>query len=170
MQKIVLVVFCFFSHLCFSLEGVAMKEQIPQTMKSIYYTKYGDPVDVLKMNKEKPLPKCGSKEVLVEVYAAALNPADYKIIEGNFRITGNMIKRQPGFDFSGRVVKVGSDVKGEFEVGDVVHGMTPLQKTGTLSEYHAVKASCLAKKPEEMSFEEAAGLPLVGLTSSVIRP
>jgi alcohol dehydrogenase len=113
---------------------------------------------------EVPVPTYRSWEVLVEVHAASLNPVDYKIIEGAFSLLDFALNHRPGFDFSGKVLAVGESVT-SIQVGDVVHGMTWVHKTGSLAEYLAIDESAINVVPGSVSIQEAAALPLVGLTS-----
>jgi hypothetical protein len=132
-------------------------------MKAIYHKQFGPVDDVLEM-AEFPLPSYRSWEVLVEVHAASLNPVDYKIIEGAFFIIGFLLPYRPGFDFSGKVLAVGEDCK-HIKVGDIVHGMTWVHKTGSLAEYLAVDESAINVVPAGLNSEQAAAMPLVAHTS-----
>merc|ERR1719502_364845 len=105
---------------------------------------YGDPGKVLHL-VDRPVPSFKANEVLVEVHAAALNPADYKMIQGNFYLIDPLMSRPPqapGFDFAGKVIAVGASCR-NVHVGDMVHGMTWFHKTGSLAEYLAVPVSAL---------------------------
>lgn len=111
------------------------------------------------------LPQIKADEVLVEVAAASINPVDqnYKFMNLAFKIPVQypMIL---GNDFSGTVVAVGDHVK-TYQVGDRVYGRTNHAKTGTYAEYLAIETSAIAKMPQNLSFVEAAAVPLVGLTA-----
>lgn len=112
-----------------------------------------------------PIPEITNKEVLVEIYAASLNPIDFKIRDGKLKM---LLKyNMPlvlGNDFSGKVVKVGKNVK-KFNVGDEVYGRPRKSKIGTFAKFLAIHEEDIALKPQNLSFEEAASIPLVGLTS-----
>eukprot|EP00750_Incisomonas_marina_P013059 INCI17215.1.p2 GENE.INCI17215.1~~INCI17215.1.p2 ORF type:complete len:390 (-),score=68.52 INCI17215.1:1721-2890(-) len=138
-----------------------------ETMRAVHFSQYGNPADVLEMLSDAPIPSYGQHQILVEVHAAALNPADYKIIQGNFGIIDPLLTHRPGFDFAGRVVAVGSLVT-KFKPGDLVHGMTWIYQTGTLSEYVVVDERTPALKPPNLSFAQAAAVPLVAHTSYYI--
>jgi NADPH:quinone reductase-like Zn-dependent oxidoreductase len=69
-----------------------------------------------------------------------------------------------GFDGSGVVAEKGAEVS-DFDLGNAVYARVPQNQMGTVAEYVAVDAKVVSKKPENISFEEAAGLPLIGLTS-----
>lgn len=114
---------------------------------------------------EMPIPKVGEREVLVEIYAASVNPIDLKIRDGKVRLL--LSYDMPlilGNDFSGKVVQIGNKVT-EFNVGDEVYGRPRKSKIGTFAEFISVDATEIALKPENTTFVEAASLPLVSLTS-----
>lgn len=112
-----------------------------------------------------PIPAIAPDEVLVEVHAASVNPVDFKIRDGVLKLLINY--RMPlvlGFDFAGTVVKVGSRVT-RFKVGDEVYGLPRRSGVGTFAQFFAVKAADIAPKPTNLDFEQAASIPLVGLTT-----
>ncbi|OXS61607.1 NADPH:quinone reductase [Cohnella sp. CIP 111063] len=132
-------------------------------MKAITIEKYGKHVP-LNMT-EQPMPEIGEQDVLVEIHAASLNPIDFKIKEGKVKLLLNY--KFPlilGNDFSGVVVKVGERVSA-FKPGDEVYGRPRKTRIGTLAEFIAVHEDDIALKPRNLSFEEAASIPLVGLTT-----
>ncbi|MFD3791644.1 NADP-dependent oxidoreductase [Streptomyces cyaneofuscatus] len=134
-------------------------------MKAISYSAYGS-ADVLEYG-ERPDPKVGPDSVLVKVRAAAVNPVDWKAREGYLQ--GGLeavFPVVPGWDVSGVVVQPGIAVD-EFGVGDEVIGYVreDFLSRGTFAEYVAAPVRTLARKPLSLSFEEAAGLPLAGLTA-----
>ncbi|WP_424217398.1 NADP-dependent oxidoreductase (plasmid) [Streptomyces sp. BI20] len=134
-------------------------------MRAVVYDRYGGP-EVLE-ERRLPLPKVAPGEVLVRVRAAAVNPVDWKIMAGGLdALMDPVFPVVPGWDVAGTVVRVGIDAP-EFSVGDelmayarkdVVHG-------GTFAEYVSVPVRCAAPKPPGLSWAEAAGLPLAGLTA-----
>ncbi|MER5360352.1 NADP-dependent oxidoreductase [Streptomyces sp. NPDC002785] len=134
-------------------------------MKAISYSRYGG-ADVLEYG-ERPDPKVGPDTVLVKVRAAAVNPVDWKAREG-YLDAGlvAVFPVIPGWDVSGVVVQPGVAVD-EFVVGDEVIGYVreDFLCRGTFAEYVAAPVRTLARKPLSLSFEEAAGLPLAGLTA-----
>ena len=112
-----------------------------------------------------PVPAISDDEVLVQVHAASVNPVDFKIRDGVLRLLINY--RMPivlGFDFAGTVAQVGRAVTG-FQVGDQVYGLPRRTMIGTFAEFFAVKAEDIALKPRNLTFVEAAAIPLVGLTT-----
>ncbi|MFJ2114320.1 MULTISPECIES: NADP-dependent oxidoreductase [unclassified Streptomyces] len=134
-------------------------------MKAISYRRFGGP-EVLEYG-ERPDPKVGPDAVLVEVRAAAVNPVDWKCREGYLDgILGTVFPVIPGWDVSGVVVRPGAAVT-EFEAGDEVIGYVreDFLSRGTFAELVAAPVRTLARKPSALSFAEAAGLPLVGLTA-----
>ena len=134
-------------------------------MKAISYSRYGGS-DVLEYGEVRE-PKVGPDAVLVKVRAAAVNPVDWKCREGYLDgILEAAFPVVPGWDVSGVVVQPGVAVS-EFAVGDEVIGYVreDFLSRGTFAEYVAAPLRTLARKPRNLSFEEAAGLPLVGLTA-----
>jgi NADPH:quinone reductase-like Zn-dependent oxidoreductase len=132
-------------------------------MKALQLIKYGEIKDSLSFN-EVAKPKAGTGDVLIEVKAAGINPIDKGIISG--MLQGRLSLHLPatiGYDVSGIVVEKGQGVT-SFEKGDEVYARVPQEQMGTLAEYVAVKSEAVSKKPENISFEAAAGLPLAGLT------
>jgi len=142
------------------------------SMKAMMNFEYGDPDKVLKL-VDRPIPSFRSTEVLVELHAASLNPADYKMMQGNFFLIDPFLSRPPqavGMDFAGRIVAVGSNCRSGVEVGDMVHGMTPFYQTGSLAEYIPVQETALAVVPAGMNATQAAALPLVRLYATSLLP
>ncbi len=135
-------------------------------MKAITYSRYGGP-DVLEYREDAPDPKVGPDSVLVKVRAASVTPVDWKCREGYLDgILDPVFPVTPGWDVSGVVVRPGASVS-EYAVGDEVIGYVreDFLSRGTFAEYVAAPVRTLARKPRNLSFEEAAGLPLVGLTA-----
>ena len=134
-------------------------------MKAIYYEEFGSP-EVLQIG-ERPKPVPEADEVLVQVGAAGVNPIDRRLRGGELQ---DFFQREwpiiPGWDVAGRIVEVGADVEG-WQVGDDIVGLafTWFLHHGTYAEYVPVKAASIAPKPEQLSFVEAGGLPLVSLTA-----
>ncbi|MEU6282872.1 NADP-dependent oxidoreductase [Streptomyces sp. NPDC047028] len=134
-------------------------------MKAITYSRYGGP-DVLEYTDVRD-PKVGPDAVLLEVRAAAVNPVDWKCREGHMDgMLDAVFPVIPGWDVSGVVVRPGVSVT-EFSAGDEVIGYVreDFLSRGTFAEYVAAPVRTLARKPRNLSHEEAAGLPLVGLTA-----
>lgn len=132
-------------------------------MKAVVFEKYGG-AGVLHL-KEVDDPVPGPDEVLVKVYATSVNPLDWKIRKGKFRLLlPSRFPRILGFDLSGRVAALGSQVK-TLSIGDLVYGLLDVRKNGAYAEYVATKAAYLATKPPSLPHSEAAAIPLAGLTA-----
>ncbi|MFH8790442.1 NADP-dependent oxidoreductase [Streptomyces roseoverticillatus] len=134
-------------------------------MKAISYRTYGGP-EVLEFG-ERPNPKVGPDSVLVKVKAAAVNPVDWKARSGYLDPALDAVFPViPGWDVAGVVVRPGADVT-EFAEGDEVIGYVreDFLSRGTFAEYVAAPVRTLARKPKNLTFEQAAGLPLAGLTA-----
>ncbi|WP_323756427.1 NADP-dependent oxidoreductase [Roseivirga sp.] len=133
-------------------------------MKALQIIKYGELKDGLAIN-ETEKPSINATSILIQTKAASLNPIDYKLVSGGLKDMVPLdLPSSIGFDVSGIIVEKGTDVTG-FEVGDAVYARVPLQQMGTVAEFVAVESAVVSKKPENISFEEAASLPLIGLTS-----
>ncbi len=132
-------------------------------MKAAVITSFGPP-DVLAV-RDVPVPRPQADEVLVHVRAAAINPKDTFIRKGRFkRLTGKRFPIRTGFDFAGEVAEVGTAVT-DTPVGRSVYGMLNGWQGGACAEYVAVRTGRFCNKPEGVSFDEAAALPLVSLTA-----
>jgi len=133
-------------------------------MKALQIVKYGEIKDSLTINEvEKPSAK--PDDILVEVKAASLNPIDYKMAQGHLKeMVPLKLPSTIGFDVSGVVVEKGTNVT-NFEIGDEIYSRVPHEQMGTVAEFVSINADKVAKKPENISFEEASGLPLTGLTA-----
>lgn len=132
-------------------------------MKAAVYDRYGNP-DVLQIRDVSP-PRARRNQVLVRVHAAALNPKDVLIRRGKFRlIDGLTFPKLVGYDWAGEVCELGPGVSWP-PVGARVFGMIEAWTAGACSEYVAANISELALAPANLSFEEAAALPLASLTS-----
>ncbi len=146
-------------------------------MKAVIYEKYGPP-EVLKITEvEKPQPK--DNELLVKVYGTTVNAAvvngrkgihpDSKFFTLALRLMYGIRKpRKPilGYEFAGVVESVGKDVK-SFKQGDEVWGTTTMLKHGSYAEYVCVpekwKMGVVAIKPSNLTFEQAAAVPVAGM-------
>jgi len=134
-------------------------------MKAAVYHKYGPPADVLRIEDvEKPVPK--DNEVLIKVRAAAINPLDYGLMSGRsyvVRLMTGLWKpklARPGVDVAGQVEAVGGRVT-QFKPGDEVFGSC----RGAFAEYVCALESGLAMKPGNVTFEEAASVPVAAYTA-----
>lgn len=133
-------------------------------MKALQLVKYGEIKDSLAFN-EVDKPTVQANDILIEVKAAALNPIDKAIILGNLQsMLPIPLPASISYDVSGVVVEKGADASA-FEMGDLVYARVPQEQMGTIAEFVAVNSAAVAKKPGNISFEEAAALPLAGLTA-----
>jgi NADPH:quinone reductase-like Zn-dependent oxidoreductase len=143
-------------------------------MKAIVCTAYGPPEILELMDIEKPQPE--DDEVLIRNYGSSINTVDVAVRSGKapkviFRGIGSLValslrilfgglrkpkQKIPGFGFAGKIEVVGKDVT-DWKVGDQVYGYSP--KGGACAEYLTVPATVLAKKPTNLSFQEAAAVP-----------
>jgi len=131
-------------------------------MKAFVVEKYGKegvrPADV-------PEPVVGRRDVLVRVVAASINPLDTMTRNGEFK---RLIKRKPpfvlGHDVAGVITAVGADVR-DFGVGDEVYARPRDLRIGTFADVIAIDQDDVAPKPDSLSFEEAAAVPLVALAA-----
>src|SRR5215468_7931758 len=129
-------------------------------MKAAFIERYGGP-EVFQYG-EFPDPVAGAGDVVVDIVAASVNAADWKVRLGEYKHT--KLPLIPGRDFSGVVSAIGEDVK-DIAVGDAVFGVCPAGQEGTYAEKIAVKAAIVAKKPSDLSHDNAAALALTGLTA-----
>src|SRR3970282_808175 len=134
-------------------------------MKAIVYYSYGSP-DVLKY-EEIEKPTAGDDEVLIKVRAASVNPLDWRLMRGKPLFVRLMIGglrkpkiTRPGRDVAGQVEAVGRNVT-QFKPGDEVFGAC----RGAFAEYVCAIEDRLALKPANISFEEAAAVPVAALSA-----
>ncbi|PRQ53981.1 putative 2-methylene-furan-3-one reductase [Rosa chinensis] len=162
----------------------APSESIPSVYGAWVYSEYGKTADVLKFDPSVAAPEIKEDQVLIKVVAASLNPIDFLRALGFFKdIEGDTpLPTVPGYDVAGVVVKVGSQVQ-KFKVGDEVYAclsnsieipqyhaknsygdlkkaLVKPNRLGSLAEYTAAGETMLALKPKNLSFIEAASLPL----------
>jgi NADPH:quinone reductase-like Zn-dependent oxidoreductase len=132
-------------------------------MKAFIIDRYGSN-DVVRA-AEMPEPEPREDAALVRVHAAGVNPLDSKIRDGEFKLI--LPYRLPlvlGNEMAGVVVRVGSRVR-RFKPGDEVYARAGKDRIGTFAEFVAIREDDLAIKPQSLTMEEAASLPLVGLTA-----
>lgn len=148
-----------------------------KTMKAVIYTKYGPP-NVLKLvDVEKPQPK--DNEILVKICATTVTSGDVRLRSSNFpllawlpvRLMFGLFKPKKeilGHEFSGIVEAIGKDVT-KYKIGDEIIATPTMLKTGSYAEYICIpqdrKKGVLSLKPKNLSFNEAAALPVGGITA-----
>jgi NADPH:quinone reductase-like Zn-dependent oxidoreductase len=133
-------------------------------MKAFIVDRYGRGGDNVRAG-DMPEPEVGGHDVLIQVHAAGVNALDSKIRNGEFKLI--LPYRLPlilGNDVAGVVVRVGPGVR-KFKPGDEVYARPGKDRIGTFAEFIAVAEGDLAPKPERLTMEEAASVPLVGLTA-----
>lgn len=129
-------------------------------MKKIIYSKFGGP-EVLQI-AEVPIPAVQETSILIKVKAVSLNPLDWKIRNGEMKLmSGSKFPRGIGIDFSGIVEETGTAVT-QYKKGDEVFGILDVFKGEALSEYVIAEEKDISIKPSNISFEQAATMPVVG--------
>jgi len=133
-------------------------------MKALRINAFGGPEVLQLQDVARPVP--AADEILIKVYASGVNPVDWVVREGgNDALRAYLtLPLTLGWDAAGTVAGVGSAVT-EFTMGDAVYGVPNFPGDGSYAEYCAAKASQFAPKPNSLSFTEAAGVPLAGLTA-----
>jgi NADPH:quinone reductase-like Zn-dependent oxidoreductase len=129
-------------------------------MKAAFIEQYGGP-DVFQYG-EFPDPVAGPGEVVVDIFATSVNAADWKVRLGEYKHT--KLPLVPGRDFSGVVSAIGEGVE-DIAIGDAAFGVCEAGQEGTYAEKIAIKAAIVAKKPDDLSHDNAAALALTGLTA-----
>jgi NADPH:quinone reductase-like Zn-dependent oxidoreductase len=138
-------------------------------MKAIVYTKYGPP-DVIQLREvAKPVPK--DDEVLIKVHAASINAYDWHLLTADFVLVrlmgGGLLKPKnprPGEDVAGRIEEVGRNVQ-QFRPGDEVFGDLCECGCGGFAEYVCARENALVLKPANITFEQAAAVPMAAVTA-----
>lgn len=135
-------------------------------MKTAQINKYGGK-EVIEINSNVSKPQVAEGKIVIEVHAAGINPIDWKIRQGYMaQMMPLQFPATMGGDFSGVATEVGEGVSG-LRVGDEVYGQAGvlLGGSGTFAEYALVLSQNVAKKPKNVSHQEAAGLPLAGVSA-----
>jgi NADPH:quinone reductase-like Zn-dependent oxidoreductase len=132
-------------------------------MKAFVIGQYNKPS--AQQIREIPMPQIAHNELLVKVHASSVNPLDIKLAAGEFKsILPYRTPFTSGHDLAGIVEQVGESVS-HFRPGDAVFGRPRDGQIGTFAEFIAVNEADVALKPINISMEEAASIPLVGLTA-----
>ncbi len=134
-----------------------------EQMKAVVINQYGA-AEVLQF-QDIPIPQIKSDQMLVKVYATSINPIDWKTRNGMLKIIfGNKFPMVLGYDISGEVVQVGSEVT-QFRPGDQIYACLDTATSGSYAEYAAVSEKVAYFKPQNISHEEAAAVPLAAETA-----
>ncbi len=132
-------------------------------MKAAIINQFGNSKVFEIRDVEKPT--INSDQVLIKVHAVSINPIDWKQRKGNHKyILGSPFPIILGYDVSGEVIEVGSKIS-KFKVGDLVFGVLNNKYGGALAEFAVGTEVCFSHKPDNLSFEDAAAVPMVTLTS-----
>jgi NADPH:quinone reductase-like Zn-dependent oxidoreductase len=130
-------------------------------MKAAYFMKHGGP-EVMQYGAV-PDPVAGPGQVLIDVHAASVNGADWKVRAGHYAPITEF-PYIPGRDFSGVVSALGAGVN-DFAVGDAVFGVCDVGQEAAYAEKIAIRSAIVARKPESLSHTDCAALSLIGLTA-----
>ncbi len=148
------------------LAHILRKRALIGGVKAAQISGYGGP-EVMQTVDGVPKPEPGEGQILVEVYAAAVNPFDWKVREGQMQQA--MPLRFPatiGGDFAGVVVQLGPDDKSGLKIGDAIYGQAQASSGhGSYAEFALAKAEAVAPKPTSVDFVTAAALPLAGVSA-----
>ena len=149
---------------------ISRKSKGCDSLKAVVIRQYGPPPDVLQL-REVATPEPAEDEILIRLYASSVNPLDGFTIRGPlffFPKLGGLLKPKhniPGADFAGRVESVGHNIK-RFRMGDEVFGASFTGKgLGGFAEFACAGEDSLAPKPSNLSFEEAAAVPVAAITA-----
>lgn len=154
-----------FKKTCIMESNSKTDSEIPSIMRAAQQTNFGDIRNVLSLDDNVPVPaQLSPKQILVRVYAASINTADWKILNGYLSV---FIRYSwphiPGSDVAGIVVNIGSQVE-RLHIGDHVYGNVGTE-AGAFAEYVRADESSFTLKPKNLTMEEAAGVPLACETS-----
>lgn len=142
-----------------------------ETMEAVCFTSFGETTDALSIQTiPKPFITKPNQQVLIQVHACAVNPIDKERLSGDLQILKRELyaRNVLGYDVSGIIVEMGADIKDtdtEFKVNDEVYVCLNECQFGALSNYVVCHMAELGTKPKNLSFVEAASIPLAGLTA-----
>lgn len=135
-------------------------------MRRLEYDRYGGPDTVHLASFTLPPP--AADEIVVQVAAASINPMDWKLRSGQMKVvTGSGFPRAMGSDFAGTVEAVGSEVA-HLKPGDAVVGTVSMKASGAFAPKLITSQKLVVKKPDSLSFAEAACLPIAGVTAWLV--
>jgi NADPH:quinone reductase-like Zn-dependent oxidoreductase len=127
-------------------------------------TKYGDINSSLE-EQDIPKPLVEANQILIRTYSSSFNPIDHMIVKGDYKAMGKVsFPAGIGRDVSGIVEEVGKNVR-KFKIGDKVYSRINESFVGTMAEYVLSNVKDTALMPSNLSFDESASIPLVGLTT-----
>ena len=129
-------------------------------MKASFFRRYGGPEVFEYGELPDPAPRAG--ELLIEIHAASINAADWKMRGGHYG-SSVTFPHVPGRDFSGVVVSRGA----HFQPGDLVYGVCEVPREGAYAERIAIREAIVARKPEKLSHVQTAAIALIGLTALI---
>jgi NADPH:quinone reductase-like Zn-dependent oxidoreductase len=132
-------------------------------MKASYFRKFGGPEVLEYGDLPDPVPAPG--EVLVDIHAASVNAADWKMRSGGYAAM-NEFPHVPGRDFSGVVAALGAGAR-DFKVGDPVFGVCEVPREGSYAEKIAIRQEIVGRKPEHLTHVQSAAVALTGLTALI---
>lgn len=132
-------------------------------MKASFFRSFGGPEVLQYGNLPDPLPAAG--EVVVDIHAASINAADWKMRAGQYA-NGIEFPHVPGRDFSGVVAALGEGAQG-FKVGDAVFGVCEVPREGAYAEKIAIRQEIVARKTERLTHVQCAAVALAGLTALI---
>jgi NADPH:quinone reductase-like Zn-dependent oxidoreductase len=130
-------------------------------MKAAFFMEHGGP-EAMRYG-DVPDPVAGPGQVLIDVHAASVNGADWKVRAGKYAPITD-IPYIPGRDFSGVVSALGDGVK-DLAIGDAVFGVCDVGQEAAYAEKIAIRSAIVARKPDSLSHSECAALALIGLTA-----
>jgi len=135
-------------------------------MRAAQFTEYSKPASKSIQVQNVATPSLSKPtDVLIKVSAVSVNPIDYKVVYGDLKpLLDLKLPQGLCFDVAGEVVEVGSSVN-KFKKGDYVYARVDHDRMGTAAEYAITSEQSLALKPKELSFDQAAAIPLAGLTA-----
>ena len=132
-------------------------------MKASFFRKYGGPEVFEYGELPDPVPAAG--EVVVDIHAASINAADWKMRAGQYPAKIDF-PHVPGRDFSGVVAALGKGA-GDFKVGDAVFGVCEVPREGSYAEKIAIRQEIVARQPEGLSHVQCTAIALIGLTATI---
>ena len=137
--------------------------KVANKMRVVQFTQYGGPEVLSQVEREVPVVE--AKQVLIRVESSSVNPLDWKLLSGAMRLLIPLkLPHVPGFDVAGEIVAVGSNVQ-KFSVGDAVFVRLDNNGGGASAEYAVAGESAVAIRPDNISVNEAAAIPLAALTA-----